>query len=398
MKKINNNVKFIIILIILFLVWFGLAFCRTLSRNKNWFDSTELTSAEEVEEKEEIKTTEKKEFTYALAWSKCGNNWVCVNIDGTAEIVLDEQYTEVTDFCNSGYTMVKDFNGIKSLIDRYGNLRMCEYSYYCDKMITDNFEANMVVATKEVEEDGEMKVGYGIIDSTLAWAKEPSSKNEYLKEFTKGIDGGVFTNDKGDKLYFYTLDVVVENVDEVLFYTNETVMFRRGTEIYLIDKSGEHERLSMSGIKKAGEWTEGTIFCELEDGRKVINDVNGKVILDVTKFNIINSPRFIDGYAGILMQTEEGTKYTVIDIDGNVMFEPRDGSVCDTLTGKYFRVSYYDEAQGRQVLGVINEKGELSFEYNSSITNFTNGYAIKDGEIYVRPDGTELVINKIVKK
>ena len=398
MKKINKNVKTIIICILIFAIWTGLSFYRTLSRNMNWFDTTDTVASEAILEKEEIKTTDKKEFTYALSWSKNGNNWVCVNIDGLAEIVLDEQYTEVTDFCNSGYAMIKDKNGIKSLIDRAGNLKLCEYSYVCDTMITNSFQANMMVASKEIEEDGETKIGYGIIDANLSWAKAPSSKNEYLKEFTKGIDGGVFTNEAGDKLYFYTLDKVVENVDEFLFYDNQIAMFRRGTEIYLIDKSGEHERVSMKNIAKTGEWTEGTIFCELTDGRKVFNDINGKIILDVTDMNIVNSPRFINDYAGILMETPEGTKYTVIDIKGNMMFEPKLGSVCDTLTAKFFRVSYLNEEDGRQVLGVINENGELIFEVHSSITNFTNGYAIKDNEIFVRTDGTELVIFKYINK
>lgn len=394
MAKINKNVKVIIICVVLFSIWAGLSFYRTLSRNMDWFETTEVVSSDKVVEREEIKTTNKNEFTYALSWSKSGNNWVCVNIDGLAEIVLDEQYTEVTDFCNSGYAMVKDENGIKVLIDRYGNLRLSEYSHVCDNMITNSFQANMLIATKEVIENGETKIGYGILDRNLNWVKLPSTENEYLKEFTKGIDGGVFTNEAGDKLYFYTIDKVVENVDEFIFYDSQVVMFRRGTDIYLIDKSGEHERVSMSNIAKIGEWTEGTVFCELTDGRKVFNDINGEIILDVTHLNVINSPRFINEYAGILMQTPEGTKYTVIDIKGNMMFEPRLGSICDTLTGKFFRVSYFNDVESRQVLGVMDEKGELIFEVNSSITNFTNGYAIKDNDIYVRTDGTELVIYK----
>ena len=122
-------------------------------------------------------------------------------------------------------------------------------------------------------------------------------------------------------MYFSRIDVVVENVDEFLFYDDQIAMYRKGTDIYLIDKSGEHERVSMKNIAKAGEWTEGTIYCELTDGRKVFNDINGKEILDVTSLNVVNSPRFIDGYAGIVMQTEEGTKYTVIDTKGKIMFE-----------------------------------------------------------------------------
>ena len=398
MIKINKNIRTIIICMVVFTIWAGLSFYRTLSRNMNWFDKTEVVVSETVVEREDIKTTNKKEFTYALSWSKSGENWVCINIDGLAEIILPKEYVEVTDFCNSGYAMIKDENGMKSLIDRAGNLRLCEYSHVCDKMITESFQANMMVATKEIEENGEKKIGYGIIDSSLNWGKAPSTKNEYLKEFTIGIDGGVFTNQAGDKLYFYTLDKVVENVDEFLFYDSQIAMFRRGTDIYLIDKSGENERVSMNNIAKTGEWTEGTIFCELTDGRKVFNDINGKIILDVTNMNIINSPRFISEYAGVLIQTPEGVKYTVIDIEGNMMFEPRLGSVCDTLTAKFFRVSYFNEEVGKQVLGVMNEKGELIFEVDSSITNFTNGYAIKDNEIFVRTDGTELTIFKYVNK
>lgn len=393
----NNQVKIIIICVVIFTLWAGMSFYRTISRNMNWFDTTVEVSAEDIIEREEIKTTNKGEFTYALAWSKCGENWVCTNIDGFAEIVLDKQYTEVTDFCNSGYAMVKDLNGVKTLIDRAGNLRLCEYSYVCDEILTNDFHANLVVATQKVTEDGEEKLGYGLINDSLGWCMAPSSKNEYLKEFTKGIDGGVLTNEKGDKLYFSRINVVVEGVDEFLFYDSNLAMYRKGTDIYLIDKSGEHERVSMKNIAKAGEWTEGTIFCELTDGRKVFNDINGEIILDVTNLNVVNSPRFIEGYAGILMQTEEGLKYTVIDSKGNMMFEPKSGEMCDTLTGKVYRIAYLNADQVR-VTEVINEKGEKLFDVTSSITYFTNGYAIKDNEIYVRTDGTELVLTKNVEK
>lgn len=393
----NSQIKVIIICVIVFTIWAGLSFYRTISRNMDWFDTTVEVSAEDIIEREEIKTTDKGEFTYALAWSKCGDNWVCTNIDGFAEIVLDKQYTEVTDFCNSGYAMVKDSNGVKTLIDRAGNLRLCEYSYVCDEILTNDFHANLIVATQKVIEDGEEKLGYGLINDSLGWCMAPSSKNEYLKEFTKGIDGGVLTNEKGDKLYFSRINVVVEGVDEFLFYDNDIAMYRKGTDIYLIDKSGEHERVSMKNIAKAGEWTEGTIFCELTDGRKVFNNINGEIILDVTNLNIVNSPRFIEGYAGILMQTEEGLKYTVIDDKGNMMFEPKAGEMCDTLTGKVYRISYLNAEQVR-VTEVINEKGEKLFDVASSITYFTNGYAIKDNEIYVRSDGTELVLTKNVEK
>ena len=295
--------------------------------------------------------------------------------------------------------MVKDENGIKSIIDRAGDLKLCEYSYICDEILTNDFHANLVVATQKVTENGEEKVGYGLIDSSLGWCKAPSSENKYLAEFTKGIDGGVLTNEKGDKLYFSRINVVVENVDECLFYDDQIAMYRKGTDIYLIDKSGEHERVSMKNIAKAGEWTEGTIYCELTDGRKVFNDINGKEILDVTSLNVVNSPRFIDGYAGIVMQTEEGLKYTVIDTKGKIMFEPRFGAVCDTLTGKTYRVEVLSESSiSPTKIEVINEKGEKLFEANSSITYFTNGYAIKDNETYVRTDGTELVITKDVNK
>ena len=388
----NNKIKTIIICVLVFVIWAGLSLYRTLNRNMDWFEP-QVSAEEEQEKREEIDTTEKSEFTYALAWSKYGDNWVCVNIDGYAEIVLDKQYTEVTDFCNSIYAMVKDGMGIKSIIDRAGDLRLCEYSYMCDEILTNDFHANLIVATQKVVEDGEEKVGYGLINENLGWCKAPSTKNEYLKEFTKGIDSGVLTNEKGDKLYFSQIDTVIEGVDQFLFYDDQIVMYRKGTDIYLIDKSGEHERVSMKNIAKVGEWTEGTIYCELTDGKKVFNDINGECILDVTALNVVNSPRFIDGYAGIVMRTEDGLKYTVIDNKGNLMFDAKQGDMCDTLTGKVFRISKPSGA-----IEVINEKGEKLFEVNEKITYFTNGYAIKDNETYVRTDGTELIITKKVEE
>lgn len=393
----NKNIKTAFICLIIFVLWAGLSLYRTLGRNKDWFETKEEGSSSLVE-KEFLDTTDEHEFNYATAWCKTGENWALINIDGLAEIVLDKNYVEVTNFANTGYAVVKDIYGNKAVIDRSGHSVLYDNCYICDSIVSDDYNANMIVASKIIEEDGEEKVAYGIIDATLNWAKAPSLDNEFLKEFTKGIDGGVFTNDSGDKLYFYTIDAIVEDVNEFLFYDAQTVMFRKGNEICLADKSGEHVRKDFDGVVKNGEWAEHSIYCEFENGKRQFVDINGKEVLDLTTYQIANLPRMIGGYSGILIQTEEGTKYTVIDEDGNCMFEPRLGSSCDTLTEKVFRVTYYDEEQEKEVIEVIDENGNVLFDVNSSVTNFNNGYAVKDNEIYVRTDGTELQIFRYVEK
>lgn len=389
----KGKIKTVIICLLVFILWAGLSLYRTLNINKDWFENKEEIAPEaqpEIKHYENI--TDRNEFNYATAWCKSGENWLLINIDGYAEIVLDKNYVEVTDFGNTGYAIVKDSYGNKAVIDRTGTSVLYDNCYLCDEIVSDNFNANMIIAKKTVVENGVEKEGYGIIDATLNWAKQPSSENEYLKEFTKGIDGGVFTNEAEDKLYFYTIDTVIEDVDQFLYCDTETVMFRKGDEICLIDKSGEHLRLDYKGVAKVGEWAEHTIFCEFTDGRKELVDINGKCVLDLTPYNIVNSPRMINGYVGILMQTEEGTKYTVIDEKGNFVFEPRFGTECEALTEKVFKVKFYDEEREKEVIQIINEKGEKLFEVQDSITYFNNGYAIKDNEIYVRTDGTPLNI------
>lgn len=393
----NKNFKKAFICLIVFIVWAGLSLYRTIERNKVWFKPKIEAPVAEVE-RENLGTTDEHEFSYATAWCKSGDNWILINIDGLAEIILDENYTQVTNFANTGYAVVKDVYGNKAVIDRGGRSVLYDNCYVCDEIVSDNFNANMIVASKIMVEDGEEKIGYGIIDATLNWAKAPSPDNEYLKEFTKGIDGGVFTNEAGDKLYFYIIDSIVEDVDEFLFYDAETVMFRKGNEICLIDKSGEHLRKDFDNVTKNGEWAEHTIYCEFTDGRKQLVDINGKCTVDLSSYNVKNLPRMIGGYAGVLIETEEGTKYTVIDEEGNFVFEPRRGNSCDTLAEKVFRINYYDEEQGKEVIGVINEKGELLFNVETSITNFNNGYAVKNEDSYIRIDGSSLQVFRYVKK
>lgn len=387
----NKKFRTVFICFLIFIIWFGLSLYRTLEKNQDWFKSRVEEPVAEVKI-ENFETIEEHEFNYATAWCKAENNWLLINIDGLAEIVLDDNYVEVTDFANTGYSIVKDIYGNKSVIDRSGRSVLYDNCYICDSIISNDFNANMIIASKVIEEDGEETIGYGIIDATINWSKAPSSKNEYLKEFTKGIDGGVFTNEEGNKLYFYTIDAIVEDVDEFIFYDPQTVMFRKGDEICLIDKSGEHLRKDFDNVNKNGEWAEHTIYCEFKDGKKQFVDINGKCVLDLTNYNIINLPRMIGGYAGIVMQTEKGIKYTVIDEDGNFLFEPREGKVCDTLTEKVFKIEYYNEEKSKNVIGVIDEQGKLLFEAENSITNFNNGYAIKDQELYVRKDGTKLQV------
>ena len=387
----NKKIKTAVICLLVFIIWAGLSLYRTLGRNMDWFEPKKEMAVPE-KERENLDTTDEGEFLYATAWCKTGNNWALINIDGCAEIVLDENYTEVTNFANTGYAIVKDSYGNKAVIDRSGSTRLYDNCYMCDSIISDDFNANMIVASKEVEENGKSKIEYGIIDATLNWSKAPSSENEYLKEFTKGIDGGVFTNETGDKLYFYTVDAIVEDVDEFLYYDAETVMFRKDTEICLIDKSGEHLRSDFKDVVKNGEWADKTIYCEFSDGRKELVDINGKCVVDLTNINVANSPRMIGKYAGVLINTDEGTKFSVINEKGEFVFEPKVGNSCDTLTENVFRVTYFDSEKGRDVIEVINEKGEILFEVDNSITNFNNGYAIKDSNSYVRTDGTELVV------
>lgn len=90
MKKISRNAKIYITCFIAFVIWAILAIYRTTNANPDWFDIVTEASGEASTEatREEIETTEKKEYNYGLAWSKYGDNWVCVNIDGYAEIVL----------------------------------------------------------------------------------------------------------------------------------------------------------------------------------------------------------------------------------------------------------------------------------------------------------------------
>ena len=390
----NKKIKTALICLLVFIIWAGLSVYRTLGRNKDWFEPKKEDEVSE-EVKEFVDTTDERDFLYATAWCKSGNNWLLINIDGKADIVLNENYTEVTNFANTGYAVVKDVYGNKAVIDRAGNSRLYDNCFLCDSIVSDDFNANMIVAAKEIEENGEKKIGYGIIDATLNWAKAPSTENEYLKEFTKGIDGGVFTNEAGDKLYFYTVDAIVEDVDEFLFYDENTVMFRKGSEICLIDKSGEHLRSDFKDVVKNAEWLDKSMYCEFSDGRKEFVDINGKCVIDLKDANIVNLPKMIDKHAGVVIDTEEGTKYSVIDEKGKFVFEPRPGKTCDTLTKDVFRVTRYDEEKGKDVIEVINEKGEVLFEVENSITNFNNGFAIKDGDIYVRTDGTKLDIYKV---
>ena len=92
-----------------------------------------------------------------------------------------------------------------------------------------------------------------------------------------------------------------------------------------------------------------------------------------------------------MIDTKEGTKYTVIDINGKMMFEPKLGKECNSLAENRFKIVHFDE-NDEEVIDVIDEMGNIVFGAKSSITNFTNGYAIKDGENYIRKDGTKLNI------
>ena len=127
----NKKIKTALICLLVFIVWAGLSVYRTLGRNKDWFEPKKEDEVSE-EVKEFVDTTDERDFLYATAWCKSGNNWLLINIDGKADIVLNENYTEVTNFANTGYAVVKDVYGNKAVIDRAGNSRLYDNCFLCD--------------------------------------------------------------------------------------------------------------------------------------------------------------------------------------------------------------------------------------------------------------------------
>ena len=134
----NKKIRTVIICFLVFFIWFGLSVYRTLGRNKDWFEPKNEVQEQAVQ-REDLETTNECEFSYATAWCKSGNNWALINIDGLAEIVLNENYTEVTNFENTGYAIVKDSYGNKTVIDRAGNSRLYDNCYICDSIVSNDF-------------------------------------------------------------------------------------------------------------------------------------------------------------------------------------------------------------------------------------------------------------------
>lgn len=351
-------------------------------------------------------TTDKRDFYNGLAWSKVDNQFVCVNTEGKVVFRLPEEYTSVTDFTNPDYVLAFTRNENKAIIDNTGKIITTDIENQAfDRIVSKDVIAGYAIVEKYVDTYEKAETQYGIIDFKGGWKLPLSADNAFLQDFTTSIDQGVLQG--YNELYF------VEAAEKVSVIDSSQSRFR------FKDENGNYYFSTSFNkfIKVDGTKLEAT---EISDEAEILGDyVNGLIPMKTAKYNKkqrkdIITYGFYDvngklqvkasgevykitemsesGHYGIITKNNAGTPYvTIMDKEGNKVVEPIKGAIeCRYLGENRFYIEYANESVEDKY--ICNELGERICSVNSSIEDFSDGYAIKDGELYIDKDGMAITI------
>ena len=425
LKKKKSKLKIFFIIIVILAILLGLSYLLFKDEIDEYFENKEESeemqedveeamneSAENIVENETIEnttetqptktlvTTNKQEFSNDLAWSKIENQWVCINSEGKLVFRLPVEYTEVTKFSDDGYAIIKT-NSNKAIVDETGRIITTDANNTAfDKIISDDALADCAVVSKEIDTYETAETQYGIIDFEGNWILNLSADNEFLSDLKNGVAEDIITDndniiyivdsakkvkteasiqkfvaEEDDSIYVITYGEELIKINEETGKTN--VILENIVHIYDEYNNDLIPLRIATTNKKTKETVETVGFYDLSGKQQI--KVGGSNIDDVTSISDA-------GYYGVINKNDGGTKFiTVKDREGNQQFEPIKGALeCNYLGEERFFVSYSnDESSGTYV---CDEKGQKIFNANS-MTNYEDGYAVKDGENYVDKAG-----------
>ena len=387
------------------------------------------------------------EFSEGIAWIEAINEengekmHVLINEEGNAVYVETGEIVYLSE-CQDGLVYLRkidDGKVVSKVIDKEGEILFeskdiedCTIlAYGSDMFIVGKYVSGFDVNEKQI----------GVVNRKGEWV-QPLNTDKFIvegecviDEITTGkqnsiryLGDGVFVATRGAlEFVFYN---VIDNISfqfsgawsimgdyyngkTLLEYNNNAAGYSRG--IYSLDKNGNIVKISDSiekyiDVYRTGEYADGLWYYE-----GCFYDADGQKIVDISQYSrqIENVnyyyPVFKNGYSVIVLQgADGGTYYTVINMQGQFMFEPR-----------MLELAYYQEESGlidkwdktspgelsEQIFSIYengkwvyyNVNGEKVLEVNKDVSN--NGTSIstfdletallkcREGLFYVGKDG-----------
>ena len=367
---------------------------------ENMLENETTENTTETQPAKTLVTTDKQEFSNDLAWSKVDNQWVCINSEGKLVFRLPAEYTEVTNFSDDGYALIKKENN-KAIVDETGRIITTdENNNAFDEIISEDALADCALVSKEIDEYDKAETQYGIIDFEGNWILNLSADNENLKGLTKGISENIIT-DEYDKVYLVDIaknvtikgliqEIIAEDDDNliVLDYDNQLVKVNEEsgkTTTIVKNVDSVYGKLNNDLLAvKIRKFNDKTRDYDISFG---YYDLNGKKQVSVKEENVESLTTMSDeGYYGVITSNDSGTKFiTICDKEGNKQFDPIKGAEeCTYLGEGRFFISYSNDTGFDKY--VCDEKGQKLFNAES-MTLYEDGFSIKDGDNYVDQAG-----------
>lgn len=424
-KKNNKKTIIIVVSVICAIIVILIIYSIVSASNKRKMidsisNSFETTQDESEEEKEAGETTA---YDVVQNFSEDGLSWVyaevgpssalehyyiCINRNGeTLSQYKKYDYKdapdgikEVTAFHN-GISIITDGENKKKVVDKDGNIIIAEGDEDCTKIISTDTTLGYVIVEKIDDSYKGTNTSYGVVNNQGDFVIPLSEDNAEtfgqgeLETVTKGIYR------KGKEIVNIETGAKVETGNEYgdkfidaggkIIYCNKNLI--SDVVVYSSSDLKETARKNVRSIKTVGSYSDGKFYIEYEDEnenkkRVFLND-NLETVADVSDLEITNVPVFKDGYAGLLIREKW---YTVINENGEMQFEPADGTVCINLGDKKFYV------ESNESYTVNDEKNNIvtQLKYKMKSENgqywYSDGFIIPNLGFYLKTDGEVLSV------
>lgn len=381
-------------------------------------EETDNNLDNEINDKVLLYPTQLHEFSEGVAWVEgnvegTGDN-ICalINEDGEAVYVEKEDVVYISK-CEDGLTYIRvldgDGNVISKVISKDGSLIFT--SNETENAIVLGYGDGMFIVGKEVRGFDVNETQIGVVDKDGQWISNLSADKFvvdgecYINNIKNGKDNtlqylgeGVFTAHEEDNWLHRVFYNAVENINFELsgywylmgdYYNGKLLMYNSNDYGYVgvnyMDKTGNITMITGDvDTDEVGKYSDGLWYY---DG-KFYND-EGIAVVDISQYQISDDyryPIFKDGYSVIvLVGADRYHYYTVIDIDGNFMFEPR-----------FLQDAYYKESTGLVYPSDRTSPGELKDGLFSIYENgkwiYYNVFGEKEIEINIEVEKYEVKV------
>jgi len=388
-----------------------------------------------------------RDFSDGFAWVRENNIWHLINTRGEIVLSLGADDRPISDFSHGVALVVRNAsvavgNANRELIDRNGRVISSPTLGGYDQICTFIPEMGMAIVYKRVVTFEATEHRFGIINSNGDWVLPLTNNNalfnavfhsqnmlhmnnfnnrDYFRYFGEGIILYLDhkRHNRGPNLnmvdmYFYNVltndSFVVENITTPL----RTIISNMDNGYGLISTSNHpniricsinrtwqmNELFSFSiggtiGFPHLGNYSEGLFFYNdyNNHSRQGFYNINGNLVIDLSEYTIdlndVYNIRFTNGYCLLNLFNPQGDLfYTIIDTNGNLMFEPRrrEGTVSQKSNGLFAL-----RQNGQHFL--INAFGETVLDLGTieSISDFNEGIArvrTRNGIYYILAPGS----------